>query len=639
MGSISLETLPLFRDAMASFLHGCMQRKDLDGARCVHSAIFECGYEWSNNLGCHLINIYGSSNCLSDADYIFNSLQERSTTSWTLIISTHANNGNPERAILLYGQMRCTTIKPNCYTFISALKSCAHVGALAEGRLIHSDIIKQGLENDLCTGNTLIHMYSICKSLRDLQKTFDGMQDYNTISWNSLLLGYLLTEHNEDAVQVLQVMNQNGVEPNKVTFLYQLKLSSSSKSIEQGKRIHHQVCARGLESDLFLENTLINMYAKCNKLNDASYIFHKLSIQNLVSWSAMIHGYAENGHGEYALEMFLQMRKKGIRPDEVTYVSVLKACGAIRALEHGRLIHIDALKCNIVSNVFVGSVLIVMYLKCGSIPDARRVFDRLSIRNVVSWSSIIEGYVEQGQSEEALKLFKDMHKARVEPNAITFISSIKACAGIGATDQGKLIHGNIIEQGLESELLIANTLVDIYAKGGCFEEAVRVFDTAPIHCLESWSALIMGFANYGHLRLASHYFQAMCESGICPDLVAFLGLLYACSHTGSFKEFYFHFKFMTDGQSILPTQEHFVCMVDMFGRAGLLDGADAIVCKMPFLPDSVTWKALLSSCVQHNDLGVGRHAFESLLDYGCKASAGYVLMSNAFAAHLIDQDG
>ncbi|KAH7301108.1 hypothetical protein KP509_23G012500 [Ceratopteris richardii] len=561
MGSISLETLPLFRDAMASFLHGCMQRKDLDGARCVHSAIFECGYEWSNNLGCHLINIYGSSNCLSDADYIFNSLQERSTTSWTLIISTHANNGNPERAILLYGQMRCTTIKPNCYTFISALKSCAHVGALAE-------------------------------------------------------------EHNEDAVQVLQVMNQNGVEPNKVTFLYQLKLSSSSKSIEQGKRIHHQVCARGLESDLFLENTLINMYAKCNKLNDASYIFHKLSIQNLVSWSAMIHGYAENGHGEYALEMFLQMRKKGIRPDEVTYVSVLKACGAIRALEHGRLIHIDALKCNIVSNVFVGSVLIVMYLKCGSIPDARRVFDRLSIRNVVSWSSIIEGYVEQGQSEEALKLFKDMHKARVEPNAITFISSIKACAGIGATDQGKLIHGNIIEQGLESELLIANTLVDIYAKGGCFEEAVRVFDTAPIHCLESWSALIMGFANYGHLRLASHYFQAMCESGICPDLVAFLGLLYACSHTGSFKEFYFHFKFMTDGQSILPTQEHFVCMVDMFGRAGLLDGADAIVCKMPFLPDSVTWKALLSSCVQHNDLGVGRHAFESLLDYGCKASAG-----------------
>lgn len=624
---------------MAFLLQGCTKSKDLDGARCVQSAIVECGYDWSVKLGCQLIHLYGSCRCLPDADKVFSALHEQTTNSWTAIISAHADHGQAERAILLYRQMQFALAKPNLCTFVAALKSCACTEALAEGRLIHSDLIKQGLETDVCTGNTLIDMYCKCNSLRDARKTFDDMQTWNVVSWNCMLSGYIQLEHNENAIELLKKMHQHGMEASNVTLLFQLKLCASRKTLDEGRLIHDQVYTRGFESDIFLGNALLNMYAKCNKLNDAHNVFNKLHSPNVVAWSVMIHGYAENGHGEDALKMFVRMRMKGIRPDEITFVCVLKACATIRALEQGRLIHIDALKCDLVSSVFMGSILVVMYIKCGSILDARRVFDKLAGRNVVSWSSIIEGYAEQGQGEEALELFKNMHKEGVEPNGITFMCSIKACTSIGATDQGRVIHGNVIEDGLESDVVIGNTLIDMYAKGGFLKEAVRVFDFLKARSLESWSALIAGYANYGHLRLAKHYFQGMCEQGIEPDLIAFLSLLYACSHAGLLKEAHFHFNCMINIFGIAPTKEHCACMVDMFGRAGLLGDAEVLICTMPFLPDSILWKTLLSSCVRHNDPAASRRAFESLLNTDCKIAVGYVLMSNASVANIIGEDG
>eukprot|EP00250_Pteridium_aquilinum_P011742 c20276_g3_i1 orf=149-1690(+) len=485
-------TLSLSRETMASRLQESTKSKDLDSTRCVHLAIVECGYDWSVKLGCQLIHVYALCRRLPDADKVFSALREQTTNTWTTIISAHADYGQAERAILLYRQMQLSTAKPNPCTFVAALKCCACTEALAEGRLIHSDTMKQGLETDVCIGNTLIDMYCKCTSLRDARKMFEDMPTRNVVSWNSLLSGYVQLECSEDAAEILKKMHKQGMEPSNVTLLCHLKLCASRKALDQGKLIHDQVYTRGFESDIFLGNALLNMYIKCNKLNDAHNVFNKLHVQNVVAWSVMIHGYAENGHGEEALKMFVKMRMKGIRPDEITFVCVLKACATIRALEQGRLIHIDALKCNLASSVFMGSILIVMYIKCGNILDARRVFDKLAIRNVVSWSSMIEGYTERGQGQEALELFKNMHKEGIEPNGITFMCSIKACASLVAIDHGRIIHGDIIEQGLESDLVIGNTLIDMYAKGGSLKEAVRVFDILTARSLESWSALIAG---------------------------------------------------------------------------------------------------------------------------------------------------
>lgn len=626
------------RDMMASLLQACTRSKDLDGARCVQSMIMENGYEWSVKLGCRLISLYASCGCLSDAVRVFSGFREQTTNTWTTIISAHAEHGQAKQAIMLYKQMRMSAIKPNPCTFVAAFKSCACTEALAEGRLIHSDLKKQGLEMDLCTGNTLVDMYCKCNSLQDARKVFDDLQTRNVVSWNAMLTGYIQHGHNEEAVEVLKKMHQEGMEPSNITLLCELKLCASRKALDQGKLIHAQVYKRGIESDVFLGNALLNMYAKCNKLKDAQKVFDKLQAQNVVAWSAMIHGYAENGHGEEALKMFIKMRLNGITPDEVTFVCILKACATIGALEQGKLIHIDVIKCDLVPSVFVGSVLVVMYTKCGSISDARRVFDKLAVRNVVSWSSMIEGYAEKGQGEEALKLFKGMHEEGIDPNGITFMCLIKACANIAALDQGKVIHGDVIEQGLESDLLIGNTLVDLYAKCGSLEDAVCVFDMLAAQSLESWSALIAGYANHGHLGMAKHYFQRMCDQGIQPDIIAFVSLLYACSHAGLLKEGYFYFKSMIKDFRITPTTEHYACMVDMFGRAGLLDEAEVIIRKMPVPPDPVMWKALLSSCVRHNNLEVGRRAFESLLNSDCKIAAGYVLMSNIYVATIMCED-
>ncbi|MCO5585762.1 hypothetical protein L7F22_039698 [Adiantum nelumboides] len=636
--AINTQTLPLSLRHVASLLIDCAKSKDLQHVQCVHFAIIECKHDWTAKLACFFIHIYGSHGCLYDAESVFHALHEHTTNTWDSIISIYANHGHPERAILFYGRMRCSTIKSKKCTFITALKSCASIKALAEGRFIHSDLMKQDFELDLWSGNTLIDMYCKCNNLDDARKTLEDMRTRTVVSWNSLLSGYVQVEHIEGAAEILERMRQDGIEPSYWTLFCQLKICASSKDLDQGKKIHNQVYMRGLK-DTFIDNVLLNMYAKCNKLNDAHAIFCNLHEQNVVAWSVMIHGYAESGHSEDALKMYVNMRNKGIKPDEVTFGCVLKACAIIQALEEGRLIHIDALKCDSASGIVMRSILIFMYIKCGSIVDARRVFDMLAIQDVVSWSSIIEGYTENGQGDEALQLFKDMHKAGVEPNIITFISSIKACTSIGAIDQGEIIHMDVIEQGFDSNLVIGNALIDMYGKGGCLEDSVRVFDSFMTHSVESWSALLAGFANYGDSRLANHYFQAMCKTGLEPDFISFLSLLYACSHAGLFEEAQFHLKCMVEDCKIAPTREHFACMVDMFGRAGFLEGAGIVVLAMPFPPDTILWKALLSSCVRHNDMRIGRHAFECLLNCDCKTAAGYVLMSNIYVANIIEEDG
>jgi pentatricopeptide repeat protein len=346
----------------------------------------------------------------------------------------------------------------------------------------------------------------------------------------------------------------------------------------------------------------------------------------------MIQGYAENGHGEEALKLFVKMRGNGIDPDEVMFVCVLKACANIRALEQGNLVHIEALKQNIELSVFIGSILVVMYTKCGSVADARRVFDRLPTRNVVLWSSMLEAYAEQGPGEEALDLFGSMHEQGVEPNRITFLCVIKACSSISALDRGMRIHACVLEHSFESDALISNILVDMYAKCGSVCDAVSLFEVLDCASLESLSALISGYANHGQLKMAKRYFQKVWDEGIEVDIIMFLSLIYACSHSGLLQEGCFYFRCMVEEFGLIPTMEHYACAIDMLGRAGLVSEAEDVICRMPFAPDPVVWKALLSSCVRHRDLDAGMRAFRALLKFDSEHAAGYVLMSNAHAA-------
>uniref|UniRef100_UPI0040747504 Synthetic PPR-DYW protein n=1 Tax=synthetic construct TaxID=32630 RepID=UPI0040747504 len=454
----------------------------------------------------------------------------------------------------------------------------------------------------------------------------------SVFSWNSKIRGYARNGQPEEALSLYSQMRRSGIKPDNYTFPFVLKACASLSSLKEGKQIHGHVIKSGFESDVYVQSALIDMYAKCGELEDARKVFDEMPERNVVSWNAMISGYAQNGQSEEALELFREMQQEGIKPSEFTFCSVLSACASLGSLEMGKQIHGYVIKSGFESIVFVGNALIDMYAKCGSIEDARKVFDEMPERTVVSWTAMISGYAQNGQSEEALELFREMQREGVKPDEVTLPSVLSACANLGALEQGKQIHAYVIKSGFESDVFVGSALIDMYAKCGSIEDARKVFDKMPERDVVSWNAMIAAYAQHGHGKEALQLFQQMQQEGVKPSEVTFTSILSACSHAGLVDEGHHYFESMSPDYGITPRVEHYGCMVDLLGRAGRLDEAEDLIKSMPFQPNVVVWGTLLGACRVHGDVERGERAAERILELDPESAAPYVLLSNIYAA-------
>lgn len=367
-------------------------------------------------------------------------------------------------------------------------------------------------------------------------------------------------------------------------------------------------------------------------------MFDLLEERDVVAYNEMIAGYAEHGQGQEALRLFRVMQCEGTKPDKVTFVCALKASASVVALDQGRLIHVEVVEQELQSDPFVGSSLVDMYAKCGSLMDASHVFDKMSAPDIVSWNAIIAGHVENGLGQKALHLLYKLKQEGKEPNDVTYMCTLKACSSIAALDQGKLIHKDILSCGLESDRCIGSTLLDMYAKCGSLEDAHDTFNRLPSRGVVDWNAMIAGLANHGHFGTAQHCFESMQQEGTQPNGVTFLSLLYACSHAGLVWEGHQYLKSMSKDFDLVPALKHYVCMIDLLGRVGCLAEAEDLVLKMPFPADTVVWIALLGSCAKYGNVEVGRRAFDCLMKLDCRNAAGLVLMSNIYAINHMWED-
>ncbi|CAM6018630.1 unnamed protein product, partial [Sphagnum balticum] len=286
--------------------------------------------------------------------------------------------------------------------------------------------------------------------------------------------------------------------------------------------------------------------------------------RNVVSWNAMILGNVKCGQGQKALELFQQMQPEGVPPDPVTFVGILNACASLQALEEGRHTHEQIIQNGCESNVFVGSSLVDMYAKCGSMEEAWRVFNKLPSCDVVSWTAI--------------------------------------------------------------------SLIDMYAKCGSMEDAWRVFNRMPSRDVVTWTAMLNGFSMHGHGGEAIAHFEQMCEESIEINNITFVCLLSACSHAGLVYEGLCYFDSMNLVYRICPTVEHYTCMVDILGRAGYLHEAEDMIKTMTGEPSIAVWMALLGACRIHGDTEVGECIAKRVLEIDPGNFAGYVLLSNIYAA-------
>ena len=386
----------------------------------------------------------------------------------------------------------------------------------------------------------------------------------------------------------------------------------------------------GLGFDLFLATKLVNFYSVCDSLRNAHLLFDRIPKSNLFLWNVLIRGYAWNGPYEAAISLYHQMLEYGLAPDNFTFPFVLKACSALSAIEEGRNIHEHAIRTGWETDVFVGAALIDMYAKCGCVRSAREVFDKIEERDAVLWNSMLAAYSQNGHPDESLALCSEMALAGLRPTEATLVTVISASADIAALPQGKELHGFSWKHGFESNDKVKTALVDMYAKCGSVKVARNLFERLKEKRVVSWNAIITGYAMHGHANEALDLFEEMKEKSL-PDHITFVGVLAACSHGGLLDEGWMFFESMVRDYRIVPTIQHYTCMVDLLGHCGRLDEAYNLIMQMRAMPDSGVWGALLNSCKIHGNVELGEVALEKLIELDPDDSGNYVILSNIYA--------
>ncbi|KAJ7237495.1 hypothetical protein O6H91_Y445400 [Diphasiastrum complanatum] len=436
----------------------------------------------------------------------------------------------------------------------------------------------------------------------------------------------------KEALHMLALMVQRTAKPPIHAYVCLLKGCSRRKALAEGKQVHALIVQSVLDSNIFLANNLVRMYSKCGSVLHAHKVFSNMPQHDVYSWTAIISAYADRGEVEEAINLFHQMQETGLAPDKVLFVPLLKACARLAALEQGRQLHSAIIERGFQSDVIVGNTLVNMYAKCECTEDARELFDNMSDRDVVSWNAMIAGYAQNGLGKEALALYEQMKQEGVQPDNVTVVLLLKACASLAALEQGKHLHSEIIKRGFQSDVVVGNTLVDMYAKCGCTEDARELFDNMSERDVVSWTAMIAGYAQNGLGMEALALFEQMQREGTKPNEVTYISVLSACAHSGLVDQGRYFFDSMCKTHGVTPTKEHYACMVDLLGRAGCLADAELFINKMPIQPNSVVWMTLLGAARNRGHAEIGRRAFDRVVKLEPKNAAPYVLLANIYAA-------
>ncbi|KAH8935599.1 hypothetical protein BDL97_17G037300 [Sphagnum fallax] len=613
-------------------LNACASVSALEEGRCAHEQIIQSGCESVVFVRSSLVDMYGKCGSMQDAWRVFNKMPSQDVATWNAMIFGHVKCGQGQKALELFQRMQQEGVCSDRVTLVGVLNACASVVALEEGRGAHKQIIQRGWDLDAFVGSSLVDMYAKCGSMEDAWRVFCKMPSQDVVTWTAMILGYVRCGQGEKALELYKQMQQEGVQPNAVTFTGVLNACASLMALEEGRSVHQQMIQCGCHLDAFVGSSLVDMYAKCGSMEDAWSVFNKMPSRDAVTWTAMILGHVNCGQGQKALDLFHQMQEEGVQPDAVTFVGVLNACASIMALEEGRYAHEQIIQIGCESDAFVGSSLIAMYAKCGSMEEASRVFNKLPSRAVVCWTAMIFGHVKCGEGHKALELFQKMQEEGVQPDPATYVGVLNACANLVALQEGRRAHERIIQSRCESDVFVRSSLVDMYAKCGSMEDACRVFNTMPSHDVVSWNALLGGFAMHGQGKEALVHFERMCEEGVHPDDITFVCLLSACSHSGFVDEGLRFYALMTTVYRIPAKLEHYTCMVDLLGRAGHLQEAENMIQGMPCKPNAAIWMALLGACRIHGNVEMGERMAKQVLELEPKNAAGFVLLSNLYAA-------
>ncbi|KAL5728164.1 UMP/CMP kinase [Ranunculus cassubicifolius] len=383
------------------------------------------------------------------------------------------------------------------------------------------------------------------------------------------------------------------------------------QSIAHGIKIHKLIPPKLLRDSVSLSSKVLRLYASCGVMDTAHQVFDEMSRRKVSAfpWNSLISGYAELGRYEDALALYFQMEEEGVQPDQFTFPRVLKACAGLGSIRIGEAVHRSVVRCGFCRDVFILNALVDMYSKCGDIVKARKVFDKIVVRDSVSWNSMLISYVHHGLLVQALDVFRGMLRAGFEPDSIALSTVLSK---LSSSKVGFEVHAWLLRRGNIQNLSIANSLITLYSEKRKLAQSRWLFERMVERDVVSWNSIISGHRKH---PLAITYFQQMEKSNILPDNVTFMSLLSTCAHLGRVEEGTELFVKMKNKYGINPCMEHYACMVNLLGRAGLINDAYEIIMKeMKFEAGPTVWGALLFACSLHGNVDVGEISAGRLFD-------------------------
>ncbi|GMN35628.1 hypothetical protein TIFTF001_005410 [Ficus carica] len=538
---------------LPKILEACGNCGSFETANALHSTVVRCGFSGSIRVNNSILAVYAKCGKMNWARRFFENMNRRDMVSWNAIISGFCQKGQMEEATRLFDAMREEGTEPGLVTWNIMIASYNQSGL-----------------TDVAMG--------LMKKMEDLGITPD------VFTWTSMISGFAQNNRRSQALDLFKEMLLAGVKPNAVTITSAVSACASLKSLGKGMEIRGFAIKIGLIDDVLVGNSLIDMYSKCGEMEAAQEVFDMIIDKDVYTWNSLIGGYCQAGYCGKACELFMKMQESDVAPNVITW-----------------------------------NVMISGYIQNGDEDQAMDLFRRMEKdgkvkRNTASWNSLIAGYLQLGEKDKALGIFRKMQSCRVSPNLVTMLSVLPACANLLAAKKVREIHCCTLRKNLESELPVLNSLVDTYAKAGNLSYSRTIFDKMLSKDIITWNSIISGYVLHGFSNVALELFDHMKRSGLKPNRGTFLSIIYAYSLSGLMDEGKLAFSSITEEYNIVPGLEHYVAMLDLYGRTGRLGEAMEFIENMPVEPDSSVWAALLTASRTHRNISFTVRALDNILD-------------------------
>ncbi|XP_026419291.1 pentatricopeptide repeat-containing protein At3g57430, chloroplastic [Papaver somniferum] len=635
--------------------------QDLDFGKQIHGSFIKLGYHSSSvTVANTLIYMYGKCGEIGDVYQVFDRIPQRDQVSWNSMISALCKFEEWESALEAFRVMQLQNAEPSSFTLVSVSLACSYLNkydGLRLGKQIHGYSLRTW-DDKTFTNNALIAMYAKLGRVDYSKSLFEQFENRDMVSWNAVISSLTQNDRFEEALVLFRLMVSQGVKPDVVTFASVLPACAHLEKLEIGKEIHAYTLRNDdMIANSFVGSALVDMYCNCGKVRSGRRVFDGITERRIGLWNAMIAGYAQKGFEEEALHLFIEMEVvAGLHSNPTTMASVLPAWVHCKSFSKKEAIHGYAVKRGFEGDRYVQNALMDMYCRLGKLDISMKIFNTMKVRDLVSWNTMITGYVIRGRHDDALLLVRKMQRLRetkdgkeddfeesqkiiYKPNTITLMTVLPSCSSLAALAKGKEIHAYAIRNALASDVAVGSALVDMYAKCGCLNLSRRVFNKLSKRNIITWNVLIMAYGMHGQGEEAVELFKKITKKRdlkgevVKPNEVTFIALFAACSHSRMVSEGLDLFKRMKSEYGVEPIPDHYACIVDLLGRAGRLDEAYELITSMPSDSDkSGAWSSLLGSCRIHNNVKLGVIAAENLFLLEPDVASHYVLLSNIYSS-------